>query len=97
MCLAIPGLVEARHDGLGGLLFATVAFGAVRREVCLAYTPDVQAGDYVIVHVGFAIQRLDAGQAAETLALLDAGTSVDSACDETGASVATESTRSVSP
>jgi hydrogenase expression/formation protein HypC len=48
----------------------TVDFGGVRKEVCLAYVPDVQVGDYTIVHVGFAITRLDEASALETLELI---------------------------
>jgi hydrogenase expression/formation protein HypC len=47
---------------------AAVDFGGVRKDVCLQYLPDVTVGDYVIVHVGFAIQRLDERSALETLA-----------------------------
>jgi hydrogenase expression/formation protein HypC len=47
---------------------AEVDFGGVRKDVCLQYLPDVGIGDYVIVHVGFAIQRLDERSALETLA-----------------------------
>jgi hydrogenase expression/formation protein HypC len=50
---------------------AQVDFGGVRKEVCLAYIPDVQVDEYVIVHVGFAIQRLDEQSAQETLANFD--------------------------
>ena len=67
MCLAVPGRVvgvEERHD----TVMAEVDFGGVRKDVCLQYLPDVGVGDYVIVHVGFAIQRLDERSALETLA-----------------------------
>jgi len=47
-----------------------VDFGGVTREVCLAYVPEAQVGDYVIVHVGFAISRLDEEEAQETLRLM---------------------------
>ncbi len=47
-----------------------VSFGGIVKEVCLAYTPEAQVGDYVIVHVGFAISRLDEEEAQQTLALL---------------------------
>jgi hydrogenase expression/formation protein HypC len=70
MCLAIPGVILERAEGPGGLPFAKVRFGAVTRDVCLAYVPEAAAGDYVVVHVGFAIQRLDERAARETLALL---------------------------
>ena len=48
---------------------AHVDFGGVRKEVCLAYLPDVTVGDYVIVHVGYALNKLDPEEAARTLAL----------------------------
>ena len=47
-----------------------VDFGGVTREVCLAYVPEAQVGDYVIVHIGFAISQLDEAEAQETLDLL---------------------------
>jgi hydrogenase expression/formation protein HypC len=66
MCLAVPGRVEsvAEQDGQ---LMARVDFGGLRKEVCLDYIPDAEVGEYVIVHVGFAIQRLDEQSAQETL------------------------------
>lgn len=71
MCLALPGKLLSRRIGTGDLPFGTAQFGTVRREVCLAYTPDAEVGQYVIVHVGFAIQVLDEDAAARTLALLE--------------------------
>ena len=50
---------------------ADVDFGGVVKEVCLAYLPDLEVGDYTIVHVGFALQRLDEDSARETLALFE--------------------------
>jgi hydrogenase expression/formation protein HypC len=67
MCLAIPGRVVAIAD-VDDTLMAEVEFGTVRKQVCLSYIPDVAVGEYVIVHVGFAIQRLDEQSALETLA-----------------------------
>ena len=67
MCLAVPGRILAIH-GQDGTTMAQVDFGGVRKEVCLEYIPDAQAGEYVVVHVGFAIQRLDERSAQETLA-----------------------------
>lgn len=66
MCLGIPGrITELRDDR--GLSMGTVDFGGVRREVCLAYVKDqVRVGDYVIVHVGFAISRVDEDEARRT-------------------------------
>jgi hydrogenase expression/formation protein HypC len=69
MCLGIPGkVVEIRDDG--PLRMARVDFGGVRKEACLAYVPEVQLGDYVIVHVGFAISQLDEEEAMKTLDIL---------------------------
>ena len=67
MCLAIPGRVISIAD-IDGALMAEVDFGTVRKQVCMHYIPDVEVGEYVIVHVGFAIQRLDEESALETLA-----------------------------
>jgi hydrogenase expression/formation protein HypC len=50
-----------------GQRMAEVDFGGLRKEVCLDYLPDAEVGEYVIVHVGFAIQRLDERSAQETL------------------------------
>ena len=69
MCLGIPGRVVDRRDDRG-LPMGVVDFGGVRRECCLAYVADeVDVGDYVIVHVGYAISRLDPREAERTLAL----------------------------
>jgi hydrogenase expression/formation protein HypC len=71
MCLGIPGKVVEIRDG-GPLRMALVDFGGVRKEACLAYEPEVVMGDYVIVHVGFAISRLDEEEALRTLEMLRA-------------------------
>jgi hydrogenase expression/formation protein HypC len=69
MCLGIPGKVmEIRDDG--GLAMGKVDFGGVRKDACLAYLPEVEVGDYVIIHVGFAISRLDEEEALRTLEIL---------------------------
>ena len=69
MCLGIPGRVtEIREDA--GLAMGKVDFGGVRKDACLAYLPDTQVGDYVVVHVGFAISRLDESEALRTLEIL---------------------------
>ncbi|MYS18700.1 hydrogenase expression/formation protein HypC [Streptomyces sp. DvalAA-14] len=70
MCLAVPGRVLSTAE-VDGTLMAEVDFGGVRKEVCLQYIPDAAVGEYVIVHVGFAIQRLDERSAQETLASFD--------------------------
>jgi hydrogenase expression/formation protein HypC len=66
MCLAVPGRVEEIYEGFGSRM-ARVDFGGVVKEVCLAYVPEIGVGDYTIVHVGFAISRIDEAQARETL------------------------------
>jgi hydrogenase expression/formation protein HypC len=67
MCLAIPGKVEAiSHDGL--IRTGRVNFGGVVKNVCLDYVPEVEVGDYTIVHVGFAISKIDEATAEQTLA-----------------------------
>lgn len=67
MCLAIPGRVVSIAY-IDDALMAEVDFGTVRKQVCMIYIPDVLVGEYVIVHVGFAIHRLDEESALETLA-----------------------------
>lgn len=70
MCLGIPGrIVEMTGDH--GFPMGVVDFGGVRREVCLAYVADeVEVGDYAIVHVGFAISRVDEAEARRTYEIL---------------------------
>lgn len=70
MCLGVPGEVKTLFEQ-GRLRFAKVRFGGVTRDVCLAYQADAQPGDFVLVHVGFAIARLDAEEAARAFALLE--------------------------
>jgi len=67
MCLAVPGRVLSIAE-VDGTLMAEADFGGVRKDVCLQYVPDATVGEYVVVHVGFAIQRLDERSALETLA-----------------------------
>jgi hydrogenase expression/formation protein HypC len=66
MCLGIPGKVTELFEQHGAKM-GRVDFGGVQKEVCLEYVPEVVPGDYVIVHVGFAITRLDEESALETL------------------------------
>jgi len=75
MCLAIPGQVvkientPGEHDDT--LLMGMVDFSGIRKSVCLDWVPDVKVGDYVIVHVGFAINKVDEEEARETLKLFE--------------------------
>jgi hydrogenase expression/formation protein HypC len=59
MCLGVPGLVISRPEPGDALGWATVEFAGIRRKVSLACVPEAQPGDYVIVHAGFAISRID--------------------------------------
>ena len=69
MCLAIPGKVVEFHN-TDGVRMSKVEFGGVTREACLEYLPEAALGDYVLVHAGFAISRVDPEEAAKTLQLL---------------------------
>jgi len=70
MCLGIPGKIISIEDNPLGVRMGKVSFGGIVKESCLAFTPEVQVGDYVIVHVGFAISRLDEEEAQQTLEML---------------------------
>jgi len=67
MCLAVPGRILSVEDR-DGTLMSLVDFGGIKKDVCLQYIPDARVGEYVVVHVGFAIQRLDEESAQRTLA-----------------------------
>ena len=66
MCLAVPGQVESIREEHGTRM-GRVNFGGVVKNVCLAYLPDISVGDYTIVHVGFAISKIDEASALATL------------------------------
>ena len=66
MCLAIPGKVIGIAEE-NGLRMGRVDFGGVVKRVCLDYVPDIQVGEYTIVHVGFALSRIDEESAEKTL------------------------------
>ncbi|MCP4428400.1 MAG: HypC/HybG/HupF family hydrogenase formation chaperone [Chloroflexi bacterium] len=70
MCLGVPGKITEIYDA-GGLKMGKVDFGGVVREACLEYVPDVQIGEYTVIHVGFAISKLSEEDAMETLKLLN--------------------------
>ncbi len=67
MCLGVPGRVIERQEGHDTLVAAIVEFGGVRRKVCIACVPEALPGDYVIVHAGIAITRIDADEAERLL------------------------------
>ena len=69
MCLAIPGkILDCTEQG--GLRFGRIQFGGIVRQASLDFVPEAQVGDYVMVHVGFAISRVDADEAERTYQLL---------------------------
>ena len=68
MCLGIPGRVMHIYEA-DGVRMGRVDFAGILKDVCLAYVPEVEVGDYTIVHVGFAITKLDEVSANESLRL----------------------------
>ncbi len=70
MCLAVPGRIERIEDGDTLMRLASVRFDGAVRQVNLAYVPEATVGDYVLVHVGFAISLIDEAAARRSLALL---------------------------
>ena len=66
MCHAVPGqIIDVREEQ--GTRMATISFDGIHKDICLAYLPDIGVGDYAIVHVGFAISKIDEVSALETL------------------------------
>jgi hydrogenase expression/formation protein HypC len=70
MCLGVPGKVVSLEENPLGLTMGKVSFAGIQKEVCLAYTPEAKVGDYVIVHVGFAISKVDEEEAAKVFEYL---------------------------
>ena len=70
MCLAVPGKVLTKEN-IGGVEVGQVQFGGVIRQVALGFVPEADIGDYVMVHVGFAISKVDAEEAKRTYELLE--------------------------
>lgn len=71
MCLAVPGRILEAEERDGNRV-AKVQFGGITRQALLNFVPEANVGDYVMVHVGFAISRVDAAEAARTYELLEA-------------------------
>ena len=69
MCLAIPGKITEIYQK-DSLRMAKIDFGGIVKEICLAYTPEAEVGDYAMIHVGFAISLMDEEEAQETLKLI---------------------------
>ena len=70
MCLAIPGRVQAVYEA-GGARMGKVDFGGVAKQVCLEHVPEICVGDYAVIHVGFAIARIDEEEARRVFAFLE--------------------------
>jgi hydrogenase expression/formation protein HypC len=70
MCLGVPGRIVSLAPDATGMTMGRVNFGGITREVCMAYVPDAEVGDYVVVHVGFAISKIGEDEAAEVFEYL---------------------------
>jgi len=70
MCLAVPGKITEAEERDGNRI-AKVQFGGISRQVFLNFVPEAEIGDYVMVHVGFALSRVDAEEAARTYRVLE--------------------------
>ena len=71
MCLGVPGQVLSIAPAAAGAVMGKVSFAGIVKEVCLSYTPEAKVGDYVIVHVGFAISVVDEAEALQVFAYLE--------------------------
>jgi len=70
MCLAVPGKIVSVDESNPDLRMAKVNFGGIEKDVCIQWIDDVQIGDYVLVHVGFALNKIDQKEAEKTLEIL---------------------------
>jgi len=70
MCLAVPGKVTSIDDSNPELKMAKVNFNGVTKDICIQWLPDVKIDDYVLVHVGFALNTIDEKDAIETIQML---------------------------
>ncbi|MBU0561659.1 MAG: HypC/HybG/HupF family hydrogenase formation chaperone [Bacteroidetes bacterium] len=70
MCLAVPGKIIFINQDSKELRMAKVDFAGVKKDICLEWLPDSKVGDYVLVHVGFALNKIDEEDAIETLRIL---------------------------
>lgn len=71
MCLGVPGKIIEKTDNDTTMIMGRVSFGGIVREICLAYVPEAAIGDYVIVHAGFAISKIDEREAQQVFAYLE--------------------------
>ena len=70
MCLAIPGKIVSIDESNSELKMAKVNFGGVMKDICIQWLDDVKVGDYVLAHVGFALNKIDQKDAEETIEIL---------------------------
>jgi hydrogenase expression/formation protein HypC len=70
MCLGVPGMVTKIEPNELGMTMGTVDFAGIQKQVCLAYVPDVKVGEYVIVHVGFALSKVAEDEAQKVFEAL---------------------------
>lgn len=70
MCLAIPGKIKELPQSKESPVMAKVDFAGIVKEICIDWTPEVKVGDYILAHVGFALNKIDEEEAKETLKLL---------------------------
>lgn len=92
MCLAVPGKILNTEE-CNGMRSARVQFGGITRQISLAFVPEASIGDYVMVHVGFAISRVDAEEAERTYQLLETMGSLDDELSQVDDITADESHR----
>jgi hydrogenase expression/formation protein HypC len=71
MCLGVPGQIISIQEQAEGIRMGRVSFAGIVKDVCLAYLPEAVVGDYVVVHVGFAISRVDEAEAKQVFEYLD--------------------------
>ena len=70
MCLAVPGKIISIDESNPELRMAKVNFGGVNKNICIQWVPDVKVGEYVLAHVGFALNKVDEKDAEETIKIL---------------------------
>ena len=71
MCLGVPGQVLSIDEDALGMRMGKVSFAGITKRVCMAYTPEAEVGDFVVVHVGFAISRIDEAEASKVFEFLE--------------------------
>lgn len=70
MCLAVPGKIISIDESNPELRMAKVNFGGVNKDICIQWVPDVKVGEYILAHVGFALNKVDEKDAEETIRIL---------------------------